>query len=45
MKKKYYIRTVHGKNEFKICDEYTDEIIAIFYDQSLAIEYVNIINN
>jgi hypothetical protein len=36
-----YVRTpLHG-NEFKVCDEITDEIIAIFFTQQDAVEYVN----
>jgi hypothetical protein len=36
-----YLRTpLHG-NEFKVCDELTDEVIAIFFNQQDAIEYIN----
>lgn len=36
-----YVRApLHG-NEFKVCDEITDEIIAIFFTQQDAVEYVN----
>lgn len=38
---KLYIRTpLHG-NEFKVCNELTDEVVAIFFNQDDAIEYVN----
>ena len=44
MKKvKLYIRTPHTGIEFKVCDEYTDEVIAIFFSQKAAIDYVNFI--
>jgi hypothetical protein len=40
-----YLRTpLHG-NEFKVCDELTDEIIAIFYNQQDAIDYINFKTN
>jgi len=36
-----YVRTpLHG-NEFKVCDEITDEVIAIFFTQKEAVEYVD----
>ena len=36
-----YVRTpLHG-NEFKVCDEITDEVVAIFFNQQDAIDYVN----
>ena len=36
-----YIRTPLKGNEFKVCDEITDEITAIFFTQQNAIEYIN----
>ena len=39
-KEKYYIRTPHTGNEFKVCKESNDEVIAIFYSQKDAIDYV-----
>jgi hypothetical protein len=37
-----YVRTpLHG-NEFKVCDEITDEVVAIFFNQQDAIDYVKI---
>jgi len=40
-----YLRTpLHG-NEFKVCDELTDEVIAIFFNQQDAIEYINFKTN
>jgi hypothetical protein len=36
-----YVRTPLQGNEFKVCDEITDEVIAIFYTQQDAIDYVN----
>ena len=40
-----YLRTpLHG-NKFKVCDELTDEIIAIFYSQQDAIDYINFKTN
>lgn len=38
---KLYIRTPHKGNEFRVCDEITDEVIAIFFNQKDAIDYVN----
>lgn len=38
---KLYIRTPHVGNEFKVCIETTDEVIAIFFNQNDAIDYVN----
>jgi hypothetical protein len=32
-------------NEFKVCDELKDEIIAIFYNQQDAIDYINFKTN
>jgi len=40
-----YLRTPLFGNEFKVCDEITDEIIAIFYNQKDAIEYINFKTN
>ena len=40
MNRKLYIRTpLHG-NEFKVCDEITGEVVAIFFNQEYAIEYI-----
>lgn len=36
----YLLKPIQG-NEFKICDEITDEVIAIFFDEKRAIEYLN----
>ena len=41
MKTKMYLRTPLLGNEFKVCDEITDEVIAVFYNQEDAIEYIN----
>jgi hypothetical protein len=38
-----YLKTID--NEFKVCDELTDEIIAIFYNQQDAIDYINFKTN
>jgi hypothetical protein len=38
-----YLKTIG--NEFKVCDELTDEIIAIFYNQQDAIDYINFKTN
>jgi hypothetical protein len=40
-----YIRTLFNGNEFKVCDEITDEVVAIFYTQQDAIDYVNFKTN
>lgn len=37
-----YIRIPLYGNEFKICDEITDEVVAIFFNQQDAIDYVNL---
>ena len=39
---KLYIRTPHTGNEFKVCDEITDDVIAIFYNQQDAIDFVTL---
>lgn len=36
---KLYVRTPLSGSEFKVCNEITDEVIAIFYNQNDAIEY------
>jgi hypothetical protein len=36
-----YVRTSLFGNEFKVCDEITDEVIAIFFNQQDASDYVN----
>lgn len=33
------------KKEYKVCDELTDEIIAIFYDHQKALDYLNWLTN
>ena len=40
-----YLRTPLHDNEFKVCDELTDEIIAIFYNQQDAIDNINFKTN
>ena len=40
-----YLRTPLFGNEFKVCDELTDEIIAIFFNQQDAIDYINFKTN
>jgi len=37
---KLYVRTPLLGNEFKVCNELTDEIVAIFYNQKDAVEYI-----
>ena len=44
-KKMLYLRTPLFGNEFKVCDELTDEIIAIFFNQQDAIDYINFKTN
>lgn len=39
----YIIRPLHG-NEFKVCDEIANEVIAIFFTEQDAIDYVNLKN-
>lgn len=42
---KAYVRTpLHG-SEYKVCNEVTDEVIAIFFDQILAREYADFLNS
>lgn len=36
-----YVRTPLQGNEFKVCDEITDEVVAIFFNQQDAIDFVN----
>lgn len=40
-KTKLYIRT--SSDEHKVCDDLTDEVIAIFFNQKDAVEYTEII--
>lgn len=40
-----YLRTPLFGNEFKVCDEITDDVIAIFYNQQDAIDYINFKTN
>ena len=42
---KLYLRTPLNGNEFKICNELTDEVIAIFYNQQDAINYINFLKS
>jgi hypothetical protein len=39
---KMYVRTPLFGNEFKVCNELTDEIIAIFFNQNDALEYITL---
>jgi len=38
---KLYVRTPLVGNEFKVCNEITDEVVAIFFTPQDAINYVN----
>jgi hypothetical protein len=38
---KLYVRTPLLGNEFKVCDEITDKVVAIFFNQKDAVDYVN----
>jgi hypothetical protein len=40
-----YVRTPLFGNEFKVCNEITDEIVAIFFNQHDAIAYCELKNN
>jgi hypothetical protein len=40
-----YVRTPLFGNEFKVCDEITDEVVAIFFNQEDAVDYVNFKTN
>jgi hypothetical protein len=40
-----YLRMRLNGNKFKVCDELTDEVIAIFFNQQDAIEYINFKTN
>lgn len=44
-KRKLYLRTPLLGNEFKVSDEITDEVIAVFYIQQNAIDYIALFNN
>lgn len=37
-----YVRTPHTGNEFKVCNEQTDETIAIFFSQEAAVNYIEL---
>jgi len=39
-----YVRTPLYGNEFKVCNEITDEVVAIFFNQQEAIDYVKMKN-
>jgi len=36
-----YIKRLLHENEYKVCDEITDEVVAIFFNQQDAIDYVD----
>jgi hypothetical protein len=38
-KLKLYVRTPLNGNEFKVCNELTDEVVAIFFNQQDAVNY------
>lgn len=40
---KLYLRTPHTGNEFRVCNEETDEIIAIFFNQKDGVNYIKMI--
>lgn len=40
MDQRLYVRTPLFGNEFKVCDELTDEVVAIFFTQESAEAYV-----
>lgn len=44
-KSKYYVRTPLIGNEFKVCNELTDDVIAIFFTQQNALTFMYILNN
>jgi hypothetical protein len=37
---KLYLRTPHTGNEFRVCNEVTDEVVAIFYNQKDGANYI-----
>ncbi len=39
--RKLYLRTPLFGNEFKVLDEITEEVIATFYSQQNAVDYIN----
>lgn len=39
---KLYLRTPHTGNEFKVCNEETDAVIAIFFNQQDAINFMDL---
>jgi hypothetical protein len=43
--RKLYLRTPLFGNEFKVLDEITEEVIAIFYSQQNAIDYITLFTN
>ena len=44
-KRKLYYRTSLSGNEFVVLDEMNEEVIAIFYSQQNAIDYIALFNN
>lgn len=43
--RKLYLRTPLFGNEFKVLDEITEEVIAIFYSQQNAVDYITLFTN
>jgi hypothetical protein len=43
--RKLYLRTPLFGNEFVVLDEITEEVIAIFYSQQNAIDYITLFTN
>jgi hypothetical protein len=39
---KLYLRTPLTGNEYKVCDEHTDKIVAIFFDQQEAVNFIEL---
>ncbi len=44
-KRKLYYRLPAFGNEFPVLDEITDEVIAIFFSQQDAIDYIKLLTN
>lgn len=42
---KFYVVQRFDKNEFQVCDEFTDEVIAIFFNHHIAVDYANFLSN
>lgn len=43
-RQKLYVRTPHIGSEYKVCDELTDEVKAVFFNQDDALNHIKCVN-